>query len=320
MRYSINPCTKPRMTRSDKSIPVEKIWQIYLVQKSVWKVGNILGLAGQTVYEKLKKAGYKLLRSNWNTDEINKLESYYKNTNSLDFDIKVIANILKRPYFGVAIKASKLGLSNGTRRKSKKTCQKMGERVRKWHEQNPHPRGSLGLKHTTKTRKILSEKSLAAHKNRPKEKEAERIMKMLKTRQKNGTLIPKNQKVSWKQAWHVIGGKRHYFRSSWEVNYAHYLQWLKERNEITEWNYEIQTFWFDKIKRGVRSYTPDFQIVELNDDVVFHEIKGWMDDKSKTKIKRMAKYYPEIKLIVIDSKAYKKLCKQLSRLVPGWSQ
>jgi hypothetical protein len=43
-----------------------------------------------------------------------------------------------------------------------------------------------------------------------------------------------------------------------------------------------------------------------------------MDDRSKTKIKRMAKYHPDTKLIVIDNKAYKSLAKQLSGFIEGW--
>ena len=35
----------------------------------------------------------------------------------------------------------------------------------------------------------------------------------------------------------------------------------------------------------------------------FHEVKGWMDQKSRTKIARMAKYYPQVKLLVIDKEA-----------------
>ena len=75
----------------------------------------------------------------------------------------------------------------------------------------------------------------------------------------------------------------------------------------------------EAIRRGVRSYTPDFKIWEAGEPY-FVEVKGWMDARSKTKIKRMAKYHPGIKLIVIDSKAYEQLRKKVSGLVPGWEQ
>ncbi len=49
-----------------------------------------------------------------------------------------------------------------------------------------------------------------------------------------------------------------YFRSRWERNWARYLNFLVQHGEITGWEYEPKTFWFHKIKRGTRSYKPDF--------------------------------------------------------------
>jgi hypothetical protein len=122
----------------------------------------------------------------------------------------------------------------------------------------------------------------------------------------------------WKAGWHVIGGKRKFYRSKWEANYAHYLEWLKQRGEISDWQHEPETFWFDSIKRGVRSYLPDFKVTLPDGRVEFHEVKGHMDDRSKTKIKRMAKYHPAIKLIVIDEKTYRSIAGIFGKAVPGW--
>jgi len=124
--------------------------------------------------------------------------------------------------------------------------------------------------------------------------------------------------ASWKADWREIGGLRKYYRSRWEANYARYLQWLLENKQIQKWEHEPQTFWFEGIKRGVMSYLPDFRIIENDGSVVFHEVKGWMDDRSKTKIKRMAIYYPNVKLIVIDSKLYKSLEKKAKLFVKDW--
>lgn len=121
-----------------------------------------------------------------------------------------------------------------------------------------------------------------------------------------------------KKSWVELGGQRFYARSRWEANYGRYLEWLKEKGEIATWQHEPEVFWFDKIKRGVCSYLPDFRVSMPDESIVFHEVKGWMDAKSKTKIKRMAKYHPKIKLEVIDSARYRALAKQLSKVVPGW--
>lgn len=147
-----------------------------------------------------------------------------------------------------------------------------------------------------------------------------RSLKILKTKEKNGTQLTERNNVSWKAGWREIGGIPKYYRSKWEANYAHYLQWLKEKGQILAWKHEPKTFWFGEIKRGCVSYLPDFLVTELDGKEAYHEVKGWMDDRSKTKIKRMAKYYPEVKLIVIDSKGYAALRKSVQGLVPGWEE
>ncbi len=113
--------------------------------------------------------------------------------------------------------------------------------------------------------------------------------------------------------WKKIGGKRCYFRSSWELLYARYLQFLKQKKDIKDWQYEPTTFWFKSILRGTRSYKPDFLVIENDGRNVYHEVKGWMDDKSKTKLKRMAKYHPEVHLILVDGDAIKTI-KKIERL------
>lgn len=119
------------------------------------------------------------------------------------------------------------------------------------------------------------------------------------------------------------GGKRvdlnnQYFRSSWEANYARYLNWLVELKEIKSWEFEPETFMFEKIKRGNISYTPDFRIINNDESIEYHEIKGYMDKDSKVKIKRFNKYFPELKLLIIDKPTYIQMSRQLRKLIPGW--
>jgi len=119
------------------------------------------------------------------------------------------------------------------------------------------------------------------------------------------------------------GGKRsdlngQYFRSSWEANYARYLNWLISIGEIKSWQYEPDTFEFTTIKKGTRFYTPDFKITNKDNSIEYHEIKGYMDDRSATKLKRMSKYYPAIKVILIDKDQYAGLSKQLRGIISGW--
>ncbi len=118
------------------------------------------------------------------------------------------------------------------------------------------------------------------------------------------------------------GGKRadldnRYFRSGWEANYARYLNWLITQGQIVSWEYEADTFEFHKIKKGIRFYTPDFKILNNDGTYEYHEIKGYMDDASATKLKRMARYYPDTKLILIQKDEYREISKW-KRLFPEW--
>lgn len=120
------------------------------------------------------------------------------------------------------------------------------------------------------------------------------------------------------QGWRTIAGRKIYFRSSWEVNYARYLEFLREKKQIKEWFYEPQIFWFHEIKRGTRSYLPDFKVVRLDESHYWVEVKGYLDAKSKTKIKRFNKYYPHEELRVVDSKWFKQQRTSLPILSEKW--
>lgn len=119
------------------------------------------------------------------------------------------------------------------------------------------------------------------------------------------------------KAWRVIGGKRHYYRSLWEQNIACYLEILKKAGQVKKWEYEPDTFWFHQISRGIRSYTPDFKVWLPDGTLWYWEVKGIMDSKSKTKIKRMKKYYPDIRLRLIRQRDYNQI-KKNAHFIPGW--
>ena len=124
----------------------------------------------------------------------------------------------------------------------------------------------------------------------------------------------------FRKGWREIGGQRIYARSRWEANFARYLQFQQEHGLIKRWQHEPDTFWFEGIKRGVCSYLPDFKVFNNDGTIEYSEVKGFMDSRSKTKIRRMAKYHPTVKLKVFDSIWYKTNNKQLAGLVPGWEK
>lgn len=109
-----------------------------------------------------------------------------------------------------------------------------------------------------------------------------------------------------------------YFRSAWEANVARYLNWLKEQGQIAKWEYEPDTFWFEQIRQGTRSYRPDFKIWDSEDSEPYYwEVKGYDYARGQTARKRMAKYYPSIRVEVIDKDAYNEI-RRWKGLIPNW--
>lgn len=106
-----------------------------------------------------------------------------------------------------------------------------------------------------------------------------------------------------------------FFRSKWEANYALYLDYLVKQKRILDWEYEAQTFLFDKIKLGTKTYTPDFKLTMLDNSIIYHEVKGHMNPKSKTKLKRMRIYFPDVKIILVEKKTYEDILKKMKGII-----
>lgn len=106
-----------------------------------------------------------------------------------------------------------------------------------------------------------------------------------------------------------------YFRSKWEANFSLFLDFRKKRGEIKDWEFEPEAFMFDKIKSGTRKYIPDFKVFNTDGTHEFFEVKGHQVAKDLTKQRRMAKYYPEIKITVIDKSFYSDMIKKLKGVI-----
>ena len=221
----------------------------------------------------------------------------------------------KRPEQSLVIKAlwenGKLGNYTDKQKKN------ISIRMKKHIAENGHPKGALGMKHTDETKEKLSKKSKLYWENVTEEEVSDRGLKAQKTRVANGTSVTP-RKASWKSGWREIGGINKYYRSRWEANYARFLELLKVDKAIQSWKHEPTTFWFEAIKRGTRSYLPDFLVIESDGSEIYHEVKGWMDDRSKTKLKRMSIYHPEVKLKLIEKKQYMEIAKDYANLIVDW--
>lgn len=111
-----------------------------------------------------------------------------------------------------------------------------------------------------------------------------------------------------------------FVRSRYEANYARYLKFLQSKGEIQSWQYEPQDKIFDFPVKGLRNarYRPDFWIVNRNGQEECHEVKGWMDKDSKVKLKRMAKFFPDVKVVVIGTTEMKAIERTVASLIQGW--
>lgn len=114
--------------------------------------------------------------------------------------------------------------------------------------------------------------------------------------------MAKTNQQEFKAGWYDVGGQHCYFRSGLEYRWAQYLELLKGLGEIVKWSYEPRRFEFHKIRSGTVFYTPDFLILygaPYEPDHCWHELKGHLTQRDVTKFRRMAKYYPKEKLILV---------------------
>lgn len=193
----------------------------------------------------------------------------------------------KRPDQSILMKELfRTGKLNSDHLRTEEGRARNSKRTKEYIKKNGHPRGFLGGKHGEGARIAMSIASKKTWGNITKEKLVKRKKAAFKTRLKN-------RKTCLSQNTYSRGlkGKREdldnvFFRSKAEANFARYIKHCL----CLKYEYESHTFWFEGIRSGCTSYTPDFYIPEKD---FFFELKGWLDSKSKTKLKRFKKYFPE---------------------------
>lgn len=299
------------------------------------KIAEMLGKKPSTVRNKLSRMGLVNL-TRFTEEEIQYIKDNYTGLN-----LREIARVLGREknYHNVCRVARRLGLTDNARpiKKEKQLGlfpesrakyfseedrrEGISRNMKQWHEENPHPKGMLGKTHSDEFRREQSERLKRRWKN-PNDKMNSESNQLRRSIQQSQRMVQRIQENNGNNYSNARGGKREdlgfYVRSRWEANYARYLNFLKEQGSIRDWEYEVDTFWFENIKRGTRSYTPDFKVWLDDTRYEYHEVKGYMDQKSKTKLKRMAKYYPAEKIVIIGNEEYQEIKSKLSRLIEHW--
>jgi hypothetical protein len=300
------------------------------------QIAEVLGRREPQVRSRCCTLGLNSKVKPWTAEEEAELRALYEGGTTATFDggLKALAKRMGRNSPNLVRKAISLGLQTSLTRPKKPVEKRVppkqrltandeelraltSARMREHHATKGHPRGMLGKRHTEENKAAQSIRSKKAWESMTQEQLLQRVIKQQRTRVANGN-INERKNTTWKSAWREIGGVRKYYRSRWEANYGRYLEWLKSLGKVAAWQHEPETFWFVGIRRGVCSFLPDFRVEYPDGRVEYHEVKGWMDDKSKTKIRRMAKYHPGTVLVVIDAKAYGKLAKAVGGLIGGW--
>lgn len=397
---------------------ITSAWSKYLELGSIHRAAEHYGLCGESLRRILIGAGYRLNGSKWTESEYETVRRYYLETRPEVFDLRILAKSLNRTPASVALKGSRLGLSDkkilsqmviarrstpprvpGQRRSDVgakrprhfNTCKQCGKNFHAPHAFKrkycslkcaysdksrlpaspyfqPRDRGTRECLNCGVVFKVHTSAKDATHCSQ--KCAASRTGKI--TLQKNRVIVPRTSYISrecaycgktfqsWRSSnrvycsmacsrveapiksamanhangtytsnrcysrgasgWRVVGDRRIFFRSSWEANYARYLQHLKSIREIKQWEHEPKVFHFKGIKRGCCSYLPDFRVTFMDGRVEFHEVKGWMDKKSVIKLTRMAKYFPKVHVEVFGLPWFKANTPALSKLLPDWEK
>jgi hypothetical protein len=293
----------------------------YEDEGSAKKASLVLGVSHSTVHRTLRLGGYRMKGQKFDEAERDQIRQAYAAAKDENVDLNALASALGRPKTNICREARALGLTKQGRKPTAAQLAEMKKQKANQWAGREHPRGAKGLKHSDEAKAIMSQKAKAtwlvaktfnvgSYAPEVRQASSDRMMERRASEPACNTYSRAKRGIR-----PDIGPM--FFRSKWEANYARYLNWLQARGEIDAWKYESQTFWFEAIKRGVRSYKPDFYIEEKGKSY-FVEVKGWMDDKSKTKLKRMKKYYPDIRIVLVDERQYASIKSKVSRLIEGW--
>lgn len=290
---------------------------------NVWKVGAIYGVAGSTVHWRLLKAGLISPRSPEFTDaQIERIKQYYAETDGADFSLHALADEFGKSVNNISRVARRFGLTTQHRPRNAAAIAK-GCKPR-W-KNRPHPRPMLGKKQSEEAKAAIGAaarkhwatcKTFGIHQMSPEN---------LAAASKRFSLMQANRPAE-RSFTRSNGGHREdlggiFFRSSWEANYARYLDLLIKFKVVKSWQFEPEIFWFEGVRRGVVSYKPDFKVYYHGDErPEYIEIKGWEVAKDRTKWKRMKKYHPHIKLVVVGAKEYRSIQAKWASSIPAWEK
>lgn len=262
--------------------------------------------------------------STWTQEQLDRIRSFYLAHENKPMQLSELAAEMGKTRQVLSRMARWLGVARKGRIHPLEIRQRVGAKTKERWKRQGHPRGALGMRHTPEVRQKLSESlrtrsalgMLHIQRNGMSDEQRAKLSAALTARLATS---PHNVYSRAKRGYRPDLGDT-FWRSAWEANYARYLNLLKARGVIVGWEFEADTFWFTGIKRGVMSYLPDFKVTRPNGTVYYVEVKGWMDAKSKTKLKRMKKYHPAVEIEVVGKKQYMEIARKLGGAIPHWER
>ncbi len=91
------------------------------------------------------------------------------------------------------------------------------------------------------------------------------------------------------------------------------------RGVIVSWAYEARTFVFAVASGAPYAYTPDFRVDFGAGRIEWHEVKGWLDPASITRLGRMRETFPNERVVIIDETWFRAAKSSgLIEQIPGW--
>jgi hypothetical protein len=304
-----------RLTEEEAS----SVIALYSEFGNVWKVGEILGRCGQSIHEFLTRRGVIQKMNTFDDFDILR-EKYiaYRDAGKL----QDLANELGRTKQFICRKAKEIGLTEIKYQRSKTHEENVKKGALGRWDNKPHPRGMLGKTHSDEYKEVRRKSMKKAWSDPSSTFNSPEHRKMLSDRMSYFQNNHPNKSANYsrtKKGWFIKDGIPIAMRSSWEFNYAHYPNTLLDSGKIISWQYEAKSFKFPELIFGCRTYTPDFLVINNKGEEQFHEVKGWMDNKSQLKFKLMKKYFPDVKIKLIDELAYREIEKKKDT-IPNWGE
>jgi len=249
---------------------------------NIWKVAPEFNMCGQSVWERLKKLGIED-KDKWTKEQLRILRNTYSHNTTSPLNLRKLSQIIGKSKTSISRKARGIGLvTNYNRTKDITVKLNLSLRMKERAKKHQYNHGFREIRICPICGKFFD----TTHSNEAISCSANCSYQLPRRKERFS-----NRR----------GGKRAdlnniYFRSSWEANYARYLNYLIKQGNIIKWEFEPTTF---PLKNG-NLYTPDFRITFSTGHIEYHEVKGWDYPKGIIARQQFNHCFPHLKLILIN--------------------